>query len=95
MKKKNLDELSEAQGMEEKDAPSQSEAPENELPEANSEVVEEEHAVSPEVMSILKNYKDYPRLFVDSKLGVYTEDTDDTLLGDAELYENPFFNEHN
>lgn len=53
------------------------EAPVTELPE--------------QVKKLLGAYPNYAALYIDSKGGVYTEDTQHNLVGDAILYRNPYY----
>lgn len=53
------------------------EAPVTELPE--------------QVKKLLSAYSNYAALYIDSKGGVYTEDTQHNLVGDAILYRNPYY----
>lgn len=63
-----------------------------------SENTEEEVAVEasatelPEqVKKLLSAYSNYAALYIDSKGGVYTENTQHNLVGDAILYRNPYY----
>lgn len=63
-----------------------------------SENTEEEVAVEasatelPEqVKKLLSAYSNYAALYIDSKSGVYTENTQHNLVGDAILYRNPYY----
>lgn len=53
------------------------EAPVTELPE--------------QVKKLLGTYPNYAALYIDSKGGIYTEDTQHNLVGDAILYRNPYY----
>lgn len=53
------------------------EAPVTELPE--------------QVKKMLSTYPNYAALYIDSKGGVYTENTQHNLVGDAILYRNPYY----
>lgn len=63
-----------------------------------SENTEEEVAVEasttelPEqAKKLLSAYSNYAALYIDSKGGVYTENTQHNLVGDAILYRNPYY----
>lgn len=40
---------------------------------------------------LLSAYSNYAALYIDSKGGVYTENTQHNLVGDAILYRNPYY----
>lgn len=40
---------------------------------------------------LLSTYSNYAALYIDSKGGVYTENTQHNLVGDAILYRNPYY----
>lgn len=43
------------------------------------------------VDKLLKVYNNYEQLYVDAKGSVYTADTQPNLVGDAILYQNPYY----
>lgn len=43
------------------------------------------------VDKLLKAYKNYKRLYIDSKGSVYSEGTKPNLMGGAILYQNPYY----
>lgn len=47
--------------------------------------------LSEQVKKLLSAYSNYAALYIDSKGGVYTEDTQHNLVGDAILYRNPYY----
>lgn len=74
------------------------EMPQTEEATQTSENTEEEVAVEasatelPEqAKKLLSAYSNYAALYIDSKGGVYTENTQHNLVGDAILYRNPYY----
>lgn len=55
--------------------------------EVKQEVVEP----SEQIKKLLRCYSNYAALYVDSKGGVYPEGTQPNLVGDAILYQNPYY----
>lgn len=43
------------------------------------------------VKELLQKYPNYPALYIDSKGGVFTEDTQPNWVKDAILYQNPYY----
>lgn len=43
------------------------------------------------VKKLLETYSKYAALYIDTKGGVYTEETQPNLRGDAILYQNPYY----
>ncbi len=48
--------------------------------------------VSEAVDAVLKRFPQYEELYVDAVGGVYTKDSQPTLVGGAILYQNPYYN---
>lgn len=44
------------------------------------------------VMAVLARYPEYPELYVDSLGGVFTRNTQQNLVKNAILYQNPYYN---
>lgn len=58
----------------------------------NTEGTEPEPAQIPKhIDDVLKVYPQYQNLYVDDKGGAYTEDTVESLRGEAKLYKNPHY----
>lgn len=55
--------------------------------QVNRDVVEP----SEQIKKLLRCYFNYAALYVDSKGGVYPEGTQPNLVGDAILYQNPYY----
>lgn len=55
------------------------------------EVSQEVAEPSEQVKKLLRCYSNYAALYVDSKGGVYPEGTQPNLVGDAILYQNPYY----
>lgn len=47
--------------------------------------------LSEPIKKLLRCYSNYAALYVDTKGGVYPEDTQLNLVGDAILYQNPYY----
>lgn len=55
--------------------------------QVNRDVVEP----SEQIKKLLRCYSNYAALYVDTKGGVYPEGTQPNLVGDAILYQNPYY----
>lgn len=63
-----------------------------EVPIASVEEVKQEVTEpSEQIKKLLRCYSNYAALYVDSKGGVYPEGTQPNLVGDAILYQNPYY----
>lgn len=63
-----------------------------EVPTAPVEEAEQEATEPSErIKKLLRCYFNYAALYVDSKGGVYPEGTQPNLVGDAILYQNPYY----
>lgn len=56
-----------------------------------TEVKQETEEPSEQIKKLLRCYSNYAALYVDSKGGVYPEGTQPNLVGDAILYQNPYY----
>lgn len=86
--------ISVPQIVEKEDAAKTKQAPSKETNEnkTSKETEIPEPEISDEVKSVLKRFPDEKELYVDKFGGVYTKDTQSSLVKNATLYKNPFYN---